>query len=499
MTLLNFTSLQGGQTNYVSPSILLYGLGDSITQFGAGAQSPTGNEWGTRCWMTHTMGMSMGQLCWGKNAGVGGETTEQIVRRLNRDVLAEEPGICVVMMGTNGTGGSTLIADYTKAIDGLISKGFVAVICPIPPFGTSGGIADRLTDRTAIMNLVASYNRPDVIFADLFQTAGYLTGPLAGNWKDPLFTYDGTHPTSSGARALGTDIWNAINNSGVLHGLRNQRQADASDPANIISNSLFQSALVSGKPPGWSGLYGPLTCALVDPLPTETTKGKWLEITSPNGNGLSQIQGISYDMSPYYGQKMLVRFRYKTSGVTQANAGGFRLLAPGFNEVYQEAEIDLPESEFSTIFTAMPAAQSDTWLVQTLGNSSGNNNVKLYLAELTLIPLETSRFPTYQYLHQRQVTNGFTVRDNDRILLCDTWITNGSCTVPLPEVTPQNIGRPLTCIKIHAQNNMILDPYGSQKIWDTTGENVTRTYTTQHQVVNLVSAKFDDNLIWLVL
>lgn len=475
---------------------ILYGIGDSMTAYNAGPSNPTGIEWGLRTWMTHVMGMSKGQLVWGRNAGIGGEDGPTIVNRLNKDVLIYPRGICVIMIGTNGFGSSTLDIEFRKAIDACLGAGFIAVACAIPPAGTSGGASDRLTARAAIKAIVDSYVRQDVIFADTVASAGYLTGPNAGNWADPSYTYDGLHPLPIGAQKLGEGIWNAIRDSGVLAGLRNFRQASASDSLNLVSNSYFTDAFSSGRPSGWGVGFGNLTCAAVDPIAGETLKGKWLEITSPNGNGVSIIGGPSIDLSPYYGQRVLIKYRMKWSGVSQANSGGFFVNAPGLRHYVAEGEMDFAEYEFSTIFTAMPNSQDASISVFTYGNSTGSNNVKCYIGEPGVFPLEAAKFPKIPY--ERVSTflahfGAYTPLPNDRYVIAECTFADG--TINLPDVAA-NIGRIITCIKYGSGNNMILDPSGSQQIYDENGGANTKSYGTAGTSRTFVAARGGDNSLY---
>ena len=59
------------------------------------------------------------------NAGVGGNRSSQLLKRLDRDVLAKQPTTVVLMVGTNdrlNSGGFIDIKSYRKNVESLIDQ-----------------------------------------------------------------------------------------------------------------------------------------------------------------------------------------------------------------------------------------------------------------------------------------------------------------------------------------------------------------------------------------
>lgn len=59
------------------------------------------------------------------NAGVGGNRSSQLLKRLNRDVLAHQPSVVILMVGTNdrlNSGGFITVENYRKNVITLIDK-----------------------------------------------------------------------------------------------------------------------------------------------------------------------------------------------------------------------------------------------------------------------------------------------------------------------------------------------------------------------------------------
>ncbi|WP_299461010.1 GDSL-type esterase/lipase family protein [uncultured Gimesia sp.] len=73
------------------------------------------------------------------NAGVGGNLSSQLLKRIDRDVLAHKPSVVVLMVGTNdrlNSGGFIDIKDYRNNVNTLIDKiqaGGTEVLLMTPP------------------------------------------------------------------------------------------------------------------------------------------------------------------------------------------------------------------------------------------------------------------------------------------------------------------------------------------------------------------------------
>lgn len=111
------------------------------------------------------------------NAGVSGNKSGQMLARVQSDVIAHAPDVCLVMAGTNdaaasitnGTATDTLVADYITNMAGIIAALNAANIKPVifsPPFSLAPRLEGRLQRMTdALRQLCASSG---VAFVDLF-------------------------------------------------------------------------------------------------------------------------------------------------------------------------------------------------------------------------------------------------------------------------------------------------------------------------------------------
>lgn len=160
-------------TNYPPKSRVVVALGDSLTE-GAGA-SP-GNDYVSV--LSRTLGLSI------INAGVSGDTTEDGLRRLERDALARDPGVVIVLLGGN---------DYLRRLPKETT------------FGNLGKIIDRIHAKEAVVVLVGvrggllgdSYAKDYETLARAKKTA-FVPNVLADVLGEPDLMYDTIHPNDKG-------------------------------------------------------------------------------------------------------------------------------------------------------------------------------------------------------------------------------------------------------------------------------------------------------------
>jgi lysophospholipase L1-like esterase len=124
-----------------------------------------------------------------RNAGVPGNTTAQMLARLNHDVLAYNPDVVTLMGGTNdraqGVPLRTAMAHLRTIITRLENAGARVVLMTIPP--NTGSVAAW---NAAIRSLADSEGVP---CADIYS----VLANAHGGWL-PGLTTDGVHPTAAG-------------------------------------------------------------------------------------------------------------------------------------------------------------------------------------------------------------------------------------------------------------------------------------------------------------
>ena len=183
--------------NALSGQVLVTCLGDSITE-----SKTTYLSWFIRA--------TKGQLIFYQNAGIGGNTSAQMLARINTDV-PDETNICTVMAGTNDQPAGITIAQHivnmTAIFNNLIGRGITPIcIAPPPNDDITRSMLVRqyaLAQYVLCRNLGIQYFNPWVDYVN----------PATGAWVSGA-SLDGTHPKPETEYNVGLilkDLWSNKN------------------------------------------------------------------------------------------------------------------------------------------------------------------------------------------------------------------------------------------------------------------------------------------------
>ncbi len=171
---------------------LVVALGDSLT---AGHVARAGAWYPRYAPYTDHLAARLGPRVRFANAGVDGDLTVGMQRRLRSDVIDLGPDLVILLGGANDLGwgrSPARVAATIEAIaDGVADAGADLVLCAVPPLmGYPEGTAQR-HDLNARLRALAA--RRGAGFADLF-------APLArdGGELDPRWSSDGLHLNADG-------------------------------------------------------------------------------------------------------------------------------------------------------------------------------------------------------------------------------------------------------------------------------------------------------------
>ncbi|MRG43847.1 esterase [Chitinophaga sp. SYP-B3965] len=166
------------------------------------------------------------------NAGVGGNNTDDLLKRIDKDCLSHKPALTVLMAGTNDMNSRKYIPleQYRKNMGVLIekiqaskSKVLLMTILPFyepylltrhdPAFyGTDGPAKRRAAVNETIKSLAAQYKTELLDLGTIFEKVGKV-----GLDKDSLIQNeansqktDGIHPTANGYRFIGLAVYEHI-------------------------------------------------------------------------------------------------------------------------------------------------------------------------------------------------------------------------------------------------------------------------------------------------
>lgn len=206
--------------------VLLAVMGDSLSS----AQSADSNKaWGWANLLSHGSLVRSGT---GWSAGVGGNTTAQMVARLNDVLLLDpKPHICIVQGGTNdaltAVPLATTTANLVTMYNAIEAAGIEPVVCLIPPSDTQPARVNQINSWIATYAMMRGMRCLD----------NYT--PAAdpdGTWRSG-YSSDGTHPNATGAKPMGVAGAATLATGRSIEALLAGKSG--TDTTNLILNGLF--------------------------------------------------------------------------------------------------------------------------------------------------------------------------------------------------------------------------------------------------------------------
>jgi len=176
-------------------------FGDSITAQNTDDLFTYYNAKGYFTWANIILGHRLNLI---KNAGISGNTTAQMLARIDTDVIAYKPSYCIVPCGINdittAVPKATTITNLQNIYEKLISNKITVIACTILPATD----VDTVTEKDALYSInnwikEYSWSKKDIILCNWHHViCDQATGtPLANT------TSDGKHPSLYGAGLLG--------------------------------------------------------------------------------------------------------------------------------------------------------------------------------------------------------------------------------------------------------------------------------------------------------
>ncbi len=166
------------------------------------------------------------------NAGVGGNNTADLLKRIDKDCLAHKPALTVLMIGTNDMNSRKHIplpqyrenlSALIEKIKGVNSQVLLMTICPFineylftrhdkAHYGAEGPAGRRAEVNRTIRALAEQYNTSFLDLGALFDKAGKVgldKHSLIQNEANTNKT-DGVHPTPDGYRFIALAVYQHI-------------------------------------------------------------------------------------------------------------------------------------------------------------------------------------------------------------------------------------------------------------------------------------------------
>lgn len=243
--------------------------GDSLTATGDDFDSSDpiiGNSIGG--WATLTSG---GRFFYQDNAGVAGDTSAQLLARLQVDVIDKTPDVCVVMIGTNDARGDTPLSTYaanvTAIVTALRESGIAPVLRLVPPIGTA--TIDPPVSELTVKAAVQRYNAWLREFCSTERvpldpsTYTSMVDPVTGNILAAYDSGDQIHFNPAGNKAAGINLWPTL--EPMFANAPADLAVDAGDPLDLLGGVGLFLTDTAGLGTGWAKDSSGVTSIVTSP------------------------------------------------------------------------------------------------------------------------------------------------------------------------------------------------------------------------------------------
>jgi len=238
-------------------------------------------------------------------AGVRGNTTAQMLARVQTDVIAYSPDWCIVPLTTNDasvTAVATVKANYAAIIDALVAAGVRPICATMTPSDTAGKLSDTCTLNTWLVEWASRRGYP------VWDLYGILADPADGTYL-AANQYDGTHPSEAGYEAIVAALTSLIpaemKYSPILANVDN-------DPTNLVTTPLFLSNS-GGTPTNWVKL-GTGTATVSGAAPV----GNWAQLVTTGSDTAYFAQAINSGWSVGDRLRLACRWQHVDAGVASS-------------------------------------------------------------------------------------------------------------------------------------------------------------------------------------
>lgn len=300
-------------------------------------------------WAMHRLGQRLVRVSRAGtlNGGVTGNTTAQILARVQADVLALNPGYAHVLAGTNdaisGVAFATTQANLIAIYDAIQSAGIRLIVGTIAPYSSATTAQLVAIERINKFIREQARTRPGVLLVDYHAVLANadgnfrITGTLA-------YTADGTHPSCGGAMRMGKALADVL--APVVPASLDLPSSNVDSVTNQASFAV-PNILTNPMMIGTTGTAG---TELTGPIATSWVIGKF---TTSDLTGVVASKVARTDVPGEWQQFVLTNTSQKLRYQQTLTLGG--ALAVG-DIVYMEAEYELESLTALSVFRSQLAA-----------------------------------------------------------------------------------------------------------------------------------------------
>lgn len=287
-------------------------LGDSttISHYGAGIDA----------WPDYAAILSNQRIRYTVNAGVSGNTSGQMLARIQTDVIAKAPNVCIVDAGINDLGGSVPFATFQANIIEMVRLLRVAGIAPVlTTILPQGNTALKLPFITTWNLWLKLYSETQGI--PILDWYSLMVDPATGTYRTGMDSGDAVHPSTLGYYTMGKYV---ADNLGPLMPVYSPALAQSQstyDTANLAPSPMFLTG-TAGTPTGWVAVGAPAGTVTRSLVADAAINGQWSQVAVAGTNGTAGIGKVwnpaAGTIDP--GDKLLIMARLSSD--TLSGGGG---------------------------------------------------------------------------------------------------------------------------------------------------------------------------------
>jgi len=299
-------------------------LGDSITAFGNALETGPSDTFGWG-WTAQATFLSKGRILQVNNAGVPGNTSQQMLARFSTDVTPYSPDKVVIAGGTNDIPTtaitaaqlSTITSTLGSIVDMAEAAGIQPILCNVPPREDAPVAIHEANAKAlsaAIQTLASSkqVQYGNVVFFNLYSA---VVNPSTGGYLPGYDLGDGIHPSVKAATAIANAFVAA---TATVYGSSVYLPWSNSSTFNLVPNALFMNAIGNS----WSAGYGNAPAPSVSVVTGDPSiVGNWMQMVFPPATAAGQYYSYNLDnVAVTKGATYALTFRFQISGL-EANGG----------------------------------------------------------------------------------------------------------------------------------------------------------------------------------
>jgi lysophospholipase L1-like esterase len=190
-----------------------------------------------------------------RNAGIGGQTSAQMLARIQTDVLAYGPNYVSLCAGANDIAQSVPFATYRANVVAMVNAiratGATVILCTVPPRSDSATFALTAAIWSEWVRMFAQAT-PGVMLVDFNKATA---DPNNSNqWLSGYGAADGVHPTAAGSLAMAQEFANTVSprlNTPSVAPTYAVYYSVASALNLIRNGNMLDISAVDGIPDGW--------------------------------------------------------------------------------------------------------------------------------------------------------------------------------------------------------------------------------------------------------